>query len=328
MSLKRELINYLEKNGKTDTWVNIYNKFPIRGREISNKQKSDTIRKIYKRKIHNRKTEFKLNSKLETNKVPKILVFDVETSPKRAYVWRMFKENISATNGQLQSETFMLTWSAKWLFDDYIMSDKLTPKEVLEENDSRIVKSMWELFNEAQVVIAHNALGFDVKVLNTRFIRNGLTPPTPYQIIDTLRHARKHFKFESNRLDYLGKIFNLGSKISTDFSLWERCMRGEEKALEEMRVYNDQDVKLLEEVYLHMRPFISPHPNLNLIIENNVSACPSCMSEDLNWNGKYHTYANTYNSFTCNSCGSIGRSRSNATPKKVKQSLTISTPTS
>ena len=95
-----------------------------------------------------------------------------------------------------------------------------------------------------------------------------------------------------------------------------------------MSKYNDGDILLNESVYLHMRPYISPHPNLNLIIENDVEACPTCTSTDLNWNGKYHTYANTYNSFTCNCCGSVGRSRVNNTPKKVKKVLTISTPRS
>jgi len=331
MSLKRELIAYLKEYGKNDTWVNIYEKFPIRGHTITNKQKSDTVRDIYRKKVKKKQNSLKkylFNTTRPTKPTPKILVFDIENAPLKAYTFRIWKENISPHNGQLRSEWFMLTWSAKWLFDDTIMSDRLTSKEALQEDDSRIVKSIWKLLDEADIVIGHNIVKFDIKTLNTRFIRNGLTPPTPYQTIDTYLHARKHFKFESNSLNYIAKIFGVGKKIDTNFELWKDCIEGKEEALVKMSKYNDQDIIINEDVYLHMRPFISPHPNLNLIIENNVSACPTCMSEDLNWNGKYHTYANTYDSFTCNSCGSVGRSRKNSTSKKTKKALTISTPKS
>ena len=90
-------------------------------------------------------------------KQPKILIFDIETAPLKSYVWRLWKQDISPLNGMLQSEWFMLTWSAKWLFDDKIMSGKLTSKEAINEDDSRVTKEMWNLFNEADIVIAHNA---------------------------------------------------------------------------------------------------------------------------------------------------------------------------
>ena len=37
---------------------------------------------------------------------PKILIFDIETAPMRAYVWKRYKENISLE--QTISESFML----------------------------------------------------------------------------------------------------------------------------------------------------------------------------------------------------------------------------
>ena len=57
---------------------------------------------------------------------PKILVFDLETAPLQAYVWRLWKQNVNPLNGQLQSEWFLLTYSAKWLFDNSIISGKLS----------------------------------------------------------------------------------------------------------------------------------------------------------------------------------------------------------
>lgn len=313
--LKENLIQHLLSEGKTGTWVELYDQYPYKGINLTNKQKSDAVRKLNKR--IQRKS-------MITTKNPKILVFDIETAPLKSYVWRIWQQNINPLNGMLQSEWFMLTWSAKWLYDDKVMSGKLTPEEALAEDDSRLTKEMWNLFNEANVVIAHNGKKFDVKTLNTRFLKNGLNPPSPYQIIDTLTHARKQFLFESNKLDYLGKTLGLGEKISTSFSLWEGCVNGDRKSLLEMETYNIQDVVLLEEVYLTLRPYIKPHPNLNLIVNNENCACPTCMSENLNWNGVYRTNSASYAAFTCNSCGSQGRSRTNNVSPEIKSNLTIS----
>lgn len=254
----------------------------------------------------------------------KILILDIETAPLKSYVWGIWNVNLGHSLGMLESDWFMLTWSAKWLFDENMMSDKLTAKEVKKEDDKRISKSLWYLLEEADVVIAHNALKFDIKRINTRFLKNGLTPPMPYQVIDTLIHARRRFNITSNKLDYIGKFLGLGEKLSTGgFDLWKRCMGGDEQALSDMETYNIQDVKLLEDVYLYLLPYIKPHPNVALFISEDKHACPSCGSQDLKWEGTYATYANRYDAFRCAGCGSIGRSRT-AQPKG--KNLTISTP--
>ena len=35
------------------------------------------------------------------------------------------------------------------------MGDVLTPEEIVKEDDCRIVKSLWNLINEADIVVAH-----------------------------------------------------------------------------------------------------------------------------------------------------------------------------
>lgn len=239
---------------------------------------------------------------------PKVLVFDIETAPLRAYVWRLWKQNINPTNGQLRSEWFLLTYAAKWLLEDEVISGSLTPEEVAKEDDSRLLVDMWNLLNEADIVIAHNGVNFDCAILNGRFLKYGLHPPMPYKVIDTLRHAQKQFNLPSYKLDYLGQYLGIGCKIKTEFDLWINCLNGDKKALEEMRIYNIQDVRLLEDVYLRMRSYIQPHPNLGLYIEDDVECCPSCTSRNLSWAGNFTTYSNTYKAFRCNDCGSIGRS--------------------
>ena len=214
-------------------------------------------------------------------KLPKILIFDIETSPLEAYVYQksVWKANISPD--KIISPWFTLTWSAKWLFDDETMSDRLTGEEALNENDARITKSLWKLFDEADVLVAHNGDGFDVPNMNTRFLVNGLTPPSPYQRIDTLKVAKKEFGFTHNGLDALAHTLGLKGKIETNFDLWKRCKQGSDEALKEMEIYNRQDVNLLEEVYLELRPWIKSHPSMALFIESDKPVCPVCGHDHL-----------------------------------------------
>ena len=89
----------------------------------------------------------------KTNKFPKILLFDVETAPMRAYVWGRWKQNISLN--ETISEWYILCWSAKWLYSNTIMYDKLTSEEAINQNDKRIVTNLWKLVDEADIVIAY-----------------------------------------------------------------------------------------------------------------------------------------------------------------------------
>jgi DNA polymerase elongation subunit (family B) len=224
----------------------------------------------------------------------KVLLFDIETSPMRSYTWSCWKQNIG-TN-QIISDWFILTWSAKWLFEDEVLSDKLTGEESLKENDERITKTLFDLIDEADVTISHNGDKFDIRRINTRFLIHGLGTPSSYINIDTLKHARKQFSISSNRLDYLGQFLGIGRKIDTGgFELWSRCMKGEDEALKEMQEYCDQDVKLLEDVYLTLRPYIKPHPNLGLYINDDIKRCPTCGSDKIRPIGDYYTTVSIYN---------------------------------
>lgn len=245
-------------------------------------------------------------------KQSKVLVFDVESSPAIAYVWRMWKENINPTSGKLIQATHLLSWSAKWLFEETVMSMSLTPTEVKDADDSRIVKGLWNLFEEADILIAHNGKGFDIKLMNTRFVIYDLPSPSPYQVIDTLQHARKRFRMESNKLEYLGQVLIGHGKVETGgFKLWKECMEGCPKAMSKMVEYCNGDVLLLEAVYLKMRNWIKPHPNMNLFMETD-SNCPTCGSTNIKRVGTYRTYSSEYESHRCSDCGS--------TSKKAKSS--------
>ena len=246
-----------------------------------------------------------------TRKIPKVLLFDVETAPLSGYLWSRWNQNLSLD--ATISEWFMLCWSAKWLYSTEIISCRLTPEEALTEDDSRIIKQLWKLVNEADIVIAHNAKQADIKWMNTRFVMNGLAPPKPYFTIDTLEVAKKNFGFSSNKLDALAGYFGIEHKLDTNFQLWKDCLHGKEEALEYMEKYNKIDVAILESVYIALRPWIKNHPNMGNLLTTDAPCCSICASKNLELipDKHYYTSIGKYELFRCKDCGSISRGRVN-----------------
>ena len=257
---------------------------------------------------------------------PKILLFDIETTPMEVYVWGLYKQRIQHTN--VIKDWCVLSWAAKWIFDNEIQSDVLTAKQAQNRDDSSIIKGIWDLMDEADIVIAHNGNRFDIRKLNARFQMNRLLQPSPYQSIDTLKVSQRMFAFSSHKLDYLGQILLNKGKIETNYQLWKDCVENNSKtkeALEYMIKYNRGDVNLLEEVYLELRHWIKSHPNMGLYNLDNVSQCPACGSTSINWNGKsYYTPAGRFSAFQCNSCGAWGRSRFTELSLDKRKELTLS----
>lgn len=292
---------------------------------IRGKQGEDSRK--YQKELHKPLTYDTRNSPPEQIKTgAKILVLDIETAPVRAYVWQAWKQNVMPN--QIVSDWFVLTWAAKWLFEDVVYSGALTSKEAKKQDDKRIMKSLWGMLNEADVVIAHNGIDFDIPKINTRFLLHGFMPPLPYQVIDTLKHIRKQFAFTHNKLDYVNQLLELPRKVAHEgMEMWDKCYRGDQEALDKMLEYNVGDVRILEDTYLRIRPWVKPHPNLGLhILDETQCTCPNCGSTKMVEEDKhYHTSVNIYLLLRCENCGATARKRQTALT--IKQRRHLITPT-
>ena len=265
----------------------------------------------------------RVKTEKKQQRIPKILLFDLETAPMRAYVWSRWKQDI--TLDKTISESFIICWSAKWLYSNEVMSDTLTKDEVLNGDDKRICISLWKLVNEADVIVAHNARHADIPWMNSRFILNNLPPTKPYITIDTLEIARKQFGFSSNKLDALAGYFNIPHKLHTDFTLWKECMEGNQESLNYMLEYNMNDVKILEEVYLKLAPWIKGGPNMNVLTNSDIPVCACCGSEAIELIPKeyYYTSVGKYELFRCKDCEAVTRGRFSIAEKKVTKAVSL-----
>ena len=261
-----------------------------------------------------------------SSKIPKILILDIETTPNKAFTWKIWQENINPVNGQLIQDWMILSYAVKDMFDDRCRGAILSPKEIQEEDDSRLLQMLWDELESADIVIAHNGKKFDIKKINARFLKHGMKPTSPYQLIDTLEIAKSSFALSSNKLDYIAEFLGHPRKIKVDFQLWVDCVNGKQDALDKMLEYNFKDILVLEDVYISLRPFAKSHVNLALYIGDDIQRCPCCGEKDLEIVGNYYTQVSVFDAKRCTSCGHISRSRKSSLTKEQKQSLVLSVP--
>jgi len=252
--------------------------------------------------------------------LPRILTFDIETSLMRVYCWRTGDNYIGPKN--IIEDWYVHCWAAKWLGEDKIMHAVQTSSEAKQNDDKRVVKKMWKLINEADIVVGHNIKQFDLKKLNWRWLIHGLDEPMHYKPVDTLTIARGKFGASSRALDYLTKELKIPNKTSTNYDLWKACDRGEAKALKKMDTYCQNDILINEALYIRMRGWASTHPNLGLYAEEQV--CRNCASPDIVPQLKLAaTPANKYRTYRCSKCGKAGRYKQSTITAEDRKRLTV-----
>ncbi len=234
-----------------------------------------------------------------------ILELDIETAPNSVFTWGLFNQNIGIN--QIIKPGYTLCWAACWN-----NNNKILYKSIHEHGHDIMVKTIWELLDQADAVIHYNGAHFDIPILNKDFVQMGLGPPTPYHQIDLLQVVRRRFNLTSNKLDFVASHFlGCGNKLQhKGFELWDECMQGVDKSWKMMKRYNIQDVKLLRQVYDKLLPWIQDHPNQSLYTEDEVEMCTNCGSQDIVKKGWEHLKTQSYQRYKCNSCGTPLRGRS------------------
>jgi hypothetical protein len=217
----------------------------------------------------------------------KILKWDIETSPIICTTWGLYDQNINHDNILEDWKIICAAW--QWEGEKKVHSaqwNKTTNKEIspiLGFSDENVIIELHKIISQADVLVAQNGDSFDMKKFNARAIYYGLPPLPDKASVDTLKVARKVFKFSSNRLDYLGKYLGIGGKLDTPKGLWNDVIKGVPGSLENMVKYCKVDVIRLGEIYEKLRPYIKNHPNRNLF--NEGPCCSNCGSKNLKKQG-------------------------------------------
>lgn len=240
---------------------------------------------------------------------PKVLTLDIETSPATALVFGQRRQEIS--NIQIIKPDRILGVGAKWTHEDNVQWRS-------EYHHGRNVMIPWirDLLNQADIVVHFNGSTFDMPWLRREIAEDGLTPYSPVQEVDLLTVVRKQFRYTSNKLENMVRVFGAGLKMNNGgFQLWRDIEIGDEdtqrKAWAIMRRYCKQDVKIEEELYFRLLPYIPNHPHVGLYSDDPAGeeVCTNCGSNNLRLEGYAYTKVSRYQRYQCRECGKWGRGK-------------------
>lgn len=259
-----------------------------------------------------------------SNKIkgPKVLFLDIETSPMEVYTWGIFQQFIPPD--RIKKDWNIIAWAAKWRDSDKIMySDQRNAKNF--SKDKKLLRGMWKLMNEADIIITQNGVRFDEKKLNARFLINDFDPPSSYSHIDTARTAKHKFGFTSNSLAYLTKTLNtkhkkLEHKKYPGNKLWDECLAGNLDAWRDMEKYNKHDVLALQDVFEIFKSWDNKSPNFNIYHDSNENVCV-CGSTKFKKNGFKYKSLSKYQRYQCKKCKKEFRSGVNLLSTEKRSSM-------
>ena len=216
-----------------------------------------------------------MNKKAKTQR--KRLFFDIETSPNIGLFFEAgYKKNIGYES--ILKERAIICICYKWEDQTEVGFLHWDSKQ----SDKKMLEKFIQIANSADELVGHNGDNFDLKWIRTRCLFHKIDMFPSYTTIDTLKVSKSKFKFNSNKLDYIGQFLGIGKKIKTDYSLWkEILLNNSSKHMALMIKYCQQDVKLLEKVYKKMSSHIAPKTHFGVIFKADRGDCPECGSDHL-----------------------------------------------
>lgn len=255
---------------------------------------------------------------------PKIISFDLETLADLPKVMK-YLPGMSAYPGLTMKATHntIICCGYKVLGEKTVKCinawdyPKRWKKDV--NDDYEVVKAIYDVLKDADGLITHNGRRFDLKFLNSRLAFHGLNPLPKIPHIDTCVVAKSKLFLFNNRLNTVAEFLGCELKMENGgWNLWERVLRRDKKAQATMTKYCKQDVEVLEQVFLKLRPMITGIPNYNIFNGADETVCPNCGSHHIQKHGTRVSTVRLVQRYICMDCGT---SHSKATDKAIAKAV-------
>lgn len=257
---------------------------------------------------------------------PRILTLDIETAPIVAHVWGLFDQNVGLN--QIVEDSNVLCFAAKWLEDPKMIFHSTGGRGAKKVRDDKILmQPLWDLLDEADIVVGQNLNSFDIKRINARLVKHGYPPYSPIRTVDTMRMAKSRLGMSSNKLAWLSAQLTTTVKSEhrkyPGHELWLAVLKDDPEAWLEMKKYNIQDVRATEELYLTLRPWAQSHPSVSAYSSGEIRECPKCGSEDLHSNGWRFLQGGKYKRYQCKGCGGWCRGKAQALTTDKRKAMLV-----
>lgn len=230
----------------------------------------------------------------------KILVFDLEACIEtvqvgkhqrvdgpRSYIFSIQWSNLDET--KVHSKAIYETKSFKKAYD----------------NDKDLCEFILELLGDPSVDgwITQNGTGFDIPLINTRCLINGLPSLPIMDHADTLKMARSgkgRLLLPSYSLDYMTKTFGLSAKDKVESKVWREAKAGSVPAIKKIVAYGMKDIPATKDLY----KLISKTNAKGLVDRFDGIHCVRCGKTKFQSRGSYPTgVSGRKERLFCTSCG-------------------------
>lgn len=194
-------------------------------------------------------------------------------SESKILFWDLETAGVNALKSDLG---FVLMVGYKWNYESETKILTIAKKDLKHFNDGPLLKDFAEIYNEADLTVAHFGSVFDRRFFQGRLLIHNLPPIPPTKMRDTCMIARSVANFSSNRLKNLGTTLHLQHQKMEKGDGWPqwwfKAMQGDMKAVADMAEYCKDDVRALEELYYRLLPFDNAHPRMHA----DRSVCGRC----------------------------------------------------
>jgi len=219
---------------------------------------------------------------------PKVILWDIETT------------NLNANFG------FVVCFGWKELGEEKAHVISITDFPSFGKdctNDKEVVNRAAAVLSCADIWVTWYGQRFDEPFVNSRLLSHGLKRMPPIPHVDGWRIAREKLKLHSNRLASVCSFLGLEDKTPIKSQAWIRAMAGHRPSIKYVVDHCRQDVQVLEQAYLKIRPLSTTHPNLALITER-PNSCPICGEwGKITAQGWKITRSNKARRYQCQKCG-------------------------
>jgi hypothetical protein len=186
--------------------------------------------------------------------IPRVLFLDIETKPRKSWHWGVWQQNLS--QNMMIEDGAILSWSAKWIGEDKVFYKDQRGNEKNLMSDKKLLEPLVKLMMQSDIIVWQHGDGFDYGEINNRVAEHGLEVPDKYKTIDTKKIAKRHLRLPWYSLAYMTERFNKKFKKQAHkdfpgFDLWDQVMKGNTKAWNSMKKYNEFDVLSMEELFVN-----------------------------------------------------------------------------
>lgn len=123
-------------------------------------------------------------------------------------------------------------------------------------DDSKLAAAIRDELEKYDIIVGHNSKRFDSPFLDARLFKAGLRPREPRFHVDTMWIIRSHLRISSKLANVQEFLPIEDKKTPITWDDWARAGAFFGEGMDRVVKHCEQDVKVLEKVYLHLLPYI------------------------------------------------------------------------